>query len=591
MSQTDCIERNDDVMNLTLIPHHLKIARVFASVFLFLTGLVACSGSESTPPPLTATGTPGAEEAVGERLFLETRFAQAFKVFVDTGGDVNDPTIGDNVVNTVETLGAPITPGPFKGLSMNCRACHLVDDVLDAPGGGMRTYADFARRSPLPARADGKTVAVRNSPPLVNSALDRPGGVLFHFDAEFNSMEELIATTFTGRNFGWLPGERTQAIAHIARVVRSDNGTGDLAKEFDGTPFKVLFGGTDASIPEEFQLTSEFRKTIGSATDQEVFDAVVKVVTAYVNGLRFSQTEDSGAPIRSPFDVFLKTNGLPQAPNANESPLDYSRRLLQLLQSRESAGTLQFVTSNPNRTDGQFQFHTQPFSFGAQELAGLKMFLAEPAALPAAQTELTIGKIGNCVACHAAPNFTDFKAHNTGTTQKEYDKIPSHGIGAFMQLAIPTLATRTAEDLPATEQHPVASERFRAVPAAGTTLTDLGLWNVFANPDMPEPQDKIRAILCDDQQPCPLPDATLLDRAIARFKTPGLRDLGHSEPFMHNGQFDTLDQIVDFYREVSDLQRTGGLRNGDRELGGIALTVQDIVPLTAFLKALNEDYQ
>jgi len=82
-----------------------------------------------------------------------------------------------------------------------------------------------------------------------------------------------------------------------------------------------------------------------------------------------------------------------------------------------------------------------------------------------------------------------------------------------------------------------------------------------------------------------------LNRAIARFKTPGLRDLGHSEPFMHNGQFDTLDQIVDFYREVSDLQRRGGLRNGDRELGGIALTVQDIVPLTAFLKALNEDYQ
>ncbi|TKB80543.1 MAG: hypothetical protein E8D42_04170 [Nitrospira sp.] len=577
-------------MNLTLIPHHSKIARIFASVLLFLTGLVACSGSESTPPPLTATGTPGAEEAVGERLFLETRFAQAFKVFLDTGGDVNDPKIDDNVVDTVETLGALITPGPFKGLAMNCRACHLVDDVLDAPRGGMRTYADFARRSPLPARADGKTVAVRNSPPLVNAALDRPGGVLFHFDAEFNSMEELIAATFTGRNFGWLPGERAQAIAHIARVVRSDNGTGDLAKEFDGTPFRVLFGGTDASIAEEFQLTSEFRKTIGSATDQEVFDAVVKVVTAYVNGLLFSQTEDSGAPIRSPFNVFLEINGLPQSPNANESPIDYSRRLLQLVKSHESAETLQFVTSNPNRTDGQFQFHTQPFLFGAQELAGLKMFLTEPAARPAAQTELTIGKIGNCIACHAAPSFTDFKAHNTGTTQKEYDEIPGHGDGAFRNLTIPTLTARAAADLPATEQHPQASERFRAVPAAGTTLTDLGLWNVFANPDMPAPQPKIRAILCDDQQPCPLPDATLLDRAIARFKTPGLRDLGHSEPFMHNGQFDTLDQIVDFYREVSDLQRTGGLRNGDRELGGIALTVQDIVPLTAFLKALNEDY-
>jgi hypothetical protein len=165
---------------------------------------------------------------------------------------------------------------------MNCRACHLVDDVLDAPEGGMRTYTDLARRSPLPARADGKTVAVRNSPPLVNAALDRPIGVLFHSDAEFNSMDELVAATFTGRNFGWLPGERAQAIAHIARVVRSDDGTGDLAKEFAGTPFQVLFGGTDVSIPEEFQLTSEFRMAISSATDQEGFDAVIKVVAAYV---------------------------------------------------------------------------------------------------------------------------------------------------------------------------------------------------------------------------------------------------------------------------------------------------------------------
>ncbi len=559
---------------------------------VFLSSIVSCSGNEDNlPPPIASSGTAGAEEAVGERLFLETRFAQAFKVALDNGGDINDPNIGDSAVDTVETLGAPIDPGPFKGLSMNCRACHLVDDVLDAPGGGMRTYTDLARRSPLPARADGKTVAVRNSPPLVNAAIERPGKALFHFDAEFNSMEELVAATFTGRNFGWLPGERTQAIAHIARVVRSDDGTGDLAKEFDGTPLGVLFGGTDSSIPEEFQLTSEFRMAIASATDQAVFDAVVKVVAAYVNGLLFSQTEDNGAPIRSPFDVFLETNGLPQGPDSNESPLDYSRRLLQLLTARDSAGTLQFVTSNPHRVDGQFQFHTQPFSFGAQELAGLKIFLAEPAALPASPTELAAGKIGNCLACHAAPNFTDFKAHNTGTTQKEYDKISGHGDGAFMNLAIPTLATRTADDLPATEQNPTSNERFRAVPAVGTTLTDLGLWNVFANPDMPEPQDKIRVILCDDEQPCSVAKSELLNRPIARFKAPGLRDLGHSAPFMHNGQFDTLEDVVKFYLEVSDLAREGKLRNGTEQLRGIALADNDVTALVAFLQSLNEDYQ
>ena len=556
-------------MNHTRIPRQTWRDLPLLLSIVFFTGILSCSSRNDTPsPPIASTGTPGAEEAVGERLFLETRFAQAFKVFLDNGGNINDPNIGDSAVETVATLDAPIDPGPFKGLSMNCRACHFVDDVLDAPRGGMRTYTDFARRSPLPARADGKTVAVRNSPPLVNAALDRPGGVLFHFDAEFNSMEEVVAATFIGRNFGWLPGERVQAVAHIARVVRSDDGTGDLAKEFDATPFQVLFGGTDVSIPEEFRLTSDFRVALGSATDQQVFDAVVKVVAAYVNGLLFSQTEDSGAPIRSPFDVFLETNGLPQAPDSNESPLDYSRRLLRLVDSRESAGTLQFVTSNPNRTDGRFQFHTQSFSFGTQELAGLKMFLAEPAARPASPAELAAGKIGNCIACHAAPNFTDFKAHNTGTAQKEYDEILGHGDGAFGNLAIPSLATRTADDLPATDQHPGASERFRSVPVTGTTLTDLGLWNVFANPDMPEPQDKIRNILCDGEQPCSVFQSDLLNLAIARFKTPGLRDLGHSAPFMHNGQFDTLDDVLEFYRDISD-----------------------VAPLAAFLNSLNEDYQ
>jgi hypothetical protein len=162
-------------------------------------------------------------------------------------------------------------------------------------------------------------------------------------------------------------------------------------------------------------------------------------------------------------------------------------------------------------------------------------------------------------------------------------------------VAIPTLATRNDNDnqvLPATELHPAAAEPFRAIPLlADPALTDLGIWNVFANPDIPGPQAKIRAILCNDQQPCPLSDSVLLDRAIARFKTPGLRDLSHSAPYMHNGQFDTLDDIIGFYRGVSTQARAGTLRNGAVQLQGIALTARDISSLVAFLKSLNEDYQ
>ncbi|HSQ90681.1 MAG TPA: hypothetical protein VLM19_00750, partial [Nitrospiraceae bacterium] len=300
----------------------------------------------------------------------------------------------------------------------------------------MRTYTDFAVRSPIPSRPDGTLAAPRNSPPLVDASLARPGGTLFHFDGEFSTLEDLIVGSFTGRNFGWLPGQKAEAITHIARVMREDDGSGTIAQQFDGLSYAALFTEANPDIPDELRLPLEFRVFIKSASDQEVFDAVVKVVAAYVRGLQFSQTDDAGNLIRLPFDVFLSRNGLPQQPDSGETPLDYSRRLLTLVNGLASP---QFGTSNPNRGNGLFQFHTQPFVFGAAKLAGLKIFLTEPAIPPTASpAEVLAGKVGNCLACHAAPNITDFKLHNTGIAQNEYDGI--HGNGSFMGLTIPTLA-------------------------------------------------------------------------------------------------------------------------------------------------------
>ena len=567
-----------------------------ASWVVFSLLLAGCGAGSNSSAPASAkvTGTPGAEASVGERLFVETRFAQFFKAHLTSGGKVNDTLpAGDPVVTQGHPAGVA---GPFAGMSMNCRSCHFVDEFVDAQGNNMRTYTDFVSRSPIPSRPDGKATAPRNSPPLVNASLDRPGGTLFHFDGEFSTLEDLIVGTFTGRNFGWLPGQKAEAIHHIAQVMRGDDGTGDIAQQFDGLPYRELFTGASPNIPDELRLPPAFRVLILSASDQEIFDAVVRVVAAYVNGLRFSQTDDGGNPIRSPFDVFLSRNGLPQQPNSGETPLDYSRRLLTLV---NALGSPQFVTSNPNNPTnlhGRFQFHPgQGFIFGAQELAGLKIFLTEPSAVPPTAPELAAGQIGNCIACHAAPNFTDFKLHNTGVAQQEYDNPAigaGHAAGAFAALAIPSLATRIPDDLPETEQHPTASGRFRSIPSAGTTLTDLGVWNIFLNPDMPNPQAKIRAILCDEHLPAACPaDNVLLDEAIARFKTPGLRDLGHSAPYMHNGQFDTVDEAVGFYLGTSNRARAGTLRNGINAVRGIALLPADIASLVAFLKSLNEDYQ
>src|SRR5262245_38489268 len=61
-----------------------------------------------------------AEVAIGERLFLETRFAQVFARFLHEtpGATVNDPLpAGDPVVDETETTGEPL-PGPFAGQSI-----------------------------------------------------------------------------------------------------------------------------------------------------------------------------------------------------------------------------------------------------------------------------------------------------------------------------------------------------------------------------------------------------------------------------------------------------------------------------------------
>jgi cytochrome c peroxidase len=550
--------------------------------------------------PAPPEGDPS-EVTVGERLFLETRFAQFFAEFIAAGGDVNVPLLqGDPVMDFSITTDSAL-PGPFAGGSMNCRACHLVDEQVDGTGNGMRTYNDFARRSPIPDRGDGHVTAPRNSPPLVNASLPRDEGLLFHFDGEFATLSDLVRSTITGRNYGWLPREGSEAIANLARVIREDDGRGELALEFGGLSYQRLLTGTDAAIPAEFRLPRAFRVDVKRASDTQIFDAVAALVATYTEHLEFSVDEDGNFTL-SPFDVFLAVNHLPQQPRPDESAGDYSRRLLERVNQLDANGAIQFVTSNPNTASGGFDFHPgQPFWFSTDELRGLKIFLSEPPALPLTSPQLAAGGIGNCIACHPAPRFTDFRLHNTGATQLEYDAI--HGAGAFANLPVPDLATRNADPdayLPATAGHPDATGRFRAVPdARRPDLTDLGVWNVFANPDFPQTQRRLLQLLCDEELGRRVPagllkrcePSSLLSRTIALFKTAGLRDLSHSAPYIHNGQFDTLEEVIELYRTTSSLQRAHALRNGADELAGIALAPDDLSSLVAFLRSLNEDYQ
>ncbi len=605
---------------------------------------------------------------IGERFFLETRFAQFF--FTNSGGDANfDLTNGDPVMNFTASIYGP-SPGPFAGQSMNCRACHLVEEHEAT---GNRTYCDFAARSPIPNLGDGQNTTTRNAMPLVDALLPRNVPLLLHSDGQFASAQDLILATLTGRNYGWTPAQYETAIHHIAHIVREDDGTGGLAQQYGGWSYTITLEGL-GEVQHQYFIPPQNRMNVSVTdtnspnyvTDEQIVQNIASLIEQYMLTLVFSQ-DTNGNFDGSPFDVFLIKNNLPQQPDEGETSVQYGRRLLSLVAGLTNP---QWVT---NVIDGQFvtTAHGQPFQFGTNELVGLEIFLTDQSNLAGATNLQAQGRtagieVGNCISCHAPPAFTDFIFHNNGATQAEYDGI--HGAGAFMALAVPPLAQRLTNYeayLPATANHPNATGIFESPPATNNPAqTDLGLWNVFANPDFPAPQiglqqmlpqllavpapqlggltvsgtnliftatkgapDWTYYVLATTNLSTPLASwqivstnafdvtgqfsftnaldssapqffyslalgnissAAALPQMIARFKTPTVRDLNSSEPYLHTGQLDTIEEVLQFYVRTSAQARAGTIRNADPQLSQIQLDNSAVAPLAAFLRSLNE---
>jgi parallel beta-helix repeat protein len=78
-------------------------------------------------------------------------------------------------------------------------------------------------------------------------------------------------------------------------------------------------------------------------------------------------------------------------------------------------------------------------------------------------------------------------------------------------------------------------------------------------------------------------DAPDAERA---FRTPTLRNIALTAPYMHTGQFSTLEEVIDFYATG------GGAPYGirpDEKVRGFGLTVQQVDDLVAFLQALTHE--
>jgi cytochrome c peroxidase len=71
---------------------------------------------------------------------------------------------------------------------------------------------------------------------------------------------------------------------------------------------------------------------------------------------------------------------------------------------------------------------------------------------------------------------------------------------------------------------------------------------------------------------------------IGAFKTPGLRNVALTAPYMHDGSLKTLEEVMEFYNKGGE--PNPNLDGGMRPLG---LTPEEIADLVEFMKSLTDE--
>jgi cytochrome c peroxidase len=75
---------------------------------------------------------------------------------------------------------------------------------------------------------------------------------------------------------------------------------------------------------------------------------------------------------------------------------------------------------------------------------------------------------------------------------------------------------------------------------------------------------------------------------LGSFKVPGLRNVALTAPYMHNGQFRSLDEVIDFYNDPSKVV-PNAINRDTTFAKPLGLTVGEKADLKAFLEALTDD--
>jgi cytochrome c peroxidase len=306
---------------------------------------------------------------------------------------------------------------------------------------------------------------------------------------------------------------------------------GEQQKALDHA-YQVIVSDTGDGKTTGSSYKDRFNLAYGVSLEQLKRDEVINFAARAVSDfIRTLKTEKNSA-----YDRFIRSNNLPERPGQMETSTAFAERMLAQISSLETESRLKLAKD-----------------FGADELKGLKIFFSTKGA----------GPVGNCGTCHTPPMFTDFTFHNTGISQIEYDR--HHGDGSFENLAIPD-AGRAVRP----------SAQMREIPTRSKPgYVDLGYWNFVKLNNSPLRREKEN-------------DNEFLNRMIATFKTPTLRNLSFSYPYMHNGAYSSLDSVVEEKMLISEMARKGRIRSADEELAKTKIAQTDIRLLVTFLRTLNE---
>ncbi len=288
----------------------------------------------------------------------------------------------------------------------------------------------------------------------------------------------------------------------------------------------------DTGNSEDPPYREQFKTALGIDVDaieaDEALEATSKMMATYLESLKSDRT--------SPWDAFAAINRLPPGPSEGE-PIDlFAGRVIGRIENQTARWLLK-----------------RPEAFSQLALDGFKIFFKIEGE----------GAVGNCVVCHIPPTFSDGRFHNTGIAKREYENV--NGAGSFARIQIPGAAEAKRP-----------SESFLSIPTnLDPQAVDLGHWNYV---DLEN----------SDQRREGETEEAFLERMVGTFKTPRLRNLSSSAPYMHNGAYATLEDTVRQIVRMSAEAQAGTHPNIAEEYRAMRLSEEHVAPLVAFLEALRD---